>query len=88
MMHFMVKKTRAVIQTRYGLFAVIFEHDGKGYAVSVPRIVEIATFGTTLAEARRMAKEAIEVAIEGEVLTRAEEKGTVRFSRDARKVLA
>lgn len=76
------------VQTKYGLFAVSFERDGKGYAASVPRISEIATFGTTLADAKRMAREAIEVAIEGEVLARAEQKGTIKFSRNARKVFA
>jgi len=78
----------ADIQTKYGIYAVTFERDGRGYAVSVPRRPEVATYGNTLTDAKRMAQEAIEVAIEGEVLAKAEEQGAIRFSRGARKVLA
>jgi predicted RNase H-like HicB family nuclease len=88
----MVRKTSAHqtvdVQTKYGLFSVSLERDGIGYAVSVARIPEIATFGKTLLDAKRMAKEAIEVAIEGEVLSRAEKRGTIKFSRNARRVFA
>ena len=76
------------VQTKYGLFAIWLKRDGSGYAVTVPRLPEIATFGKNLAESKHMAEEAIEVAIEGEVLARAEKRGTITFSRAARKVFA
>ena len=75
------KKIRTQIQTDYGLFDVIFERDGKNYLVSVAKYPEVVTFGTSLAHAKRMTKEAIEVSIEGDILLRAERSGDIRLMR-------
>lgn len=75
------RKIKAQVQTDYGLFDVIFERDGKNYLVSVPKYPEVVTFGTSLAHAKHMAKEAIEVSIEGDILMRAERSGDIRLIR-------
>jgi len=75
------KKTRVRIQTQYGIFDVVIEKDGKDYLVSVPTYPEIVTLGTSLAHAKRMAKEAIEVSIEGDVLMRAKRTGDIKLVR-------
>ena len=69
------------VSTRYGAFDVIFEQEGKHYLVSVPGHPEVITFGTSLAHAKRMAKEAIEVSIEGDILIRAERTGDIKLVR-------
>ena len=74
-------KTRTHVQTRYGIFDVVIEKDGKDYLVSVPKYPEVVTFGTSLAHAKRMAKEAIEVSIEGDILMRAKRMGDIKFVR-------
>ena len=84
----MVAKQKNTVKTRYGLFEILLERDGKGYFVSVPRLPEVITGGTTLTHAKRMAVEAIEVAIEGDVLSRAEKSGRVRFVSKARARVA
>jgi len=75
------KKIKIHIQTQYGIFDVIIERDGKDYLVSIPRYPEVVTFGNSLAHAKRMAKEAIEVSIEGDVLMRAKRAGDIKFVR-------
>lgn len=77
----LTKKIRTQVQTHYGLFDVVFERDGKNYIVSVSKYPEVVTFGTSLTHARKMAKEAIEVVIEGDILKRAERTGDIRFVR-------
>lgn len=77
----MTSKQKVSIQTRYGFFDVIFQRDGRNYLVQVPKYPEIVTFGKSFAHAKRMAKDAIEVAVEGEVLLRAKERGIIRFLR-------
>jgi len=64
-----VKKV-AVVKTRHGSFSCVFETetDMGGYMVTVPKVAGAISWGKTLAEAKRMVVEAIEGAVEGEVL--------------------
>ena len=50
----MKKRTERVYE-----YDVVFEPNGDGYTVTVPAIPEIVTEGSTIAEARMMAKDAI-----------------------------
>lgn len=45
-------------------YDVVFESNGDGYTVTVPRIKGLVTEGDTLAEARMMARDAIRCALE------------------------
>lgn len=58
-----IKKQRFFLPTRRGVFEVVLRWDprDKAYIVSVPSLPEIFTFGTSIAHARRMAKDAIEL---------------------------
>jgi predicted RNase H-like HicB family nuclease len=82
-----ISKQKLPVSTRYGAFDVTLQRDSSGYLVLVTKLPEVVTYGRTISEAKRMAVEAIEVAIEGEVLTRAARSGTIRFS-NRRKTLA
>lgn len=59
-----MKKTRIVIvKTKFGVIECRFDSNTpeKGYTVTIPRLPGVVTCGDTLAEAKRMAKEAIEL---------------------------
>ena len=75
------KKTKVNIQTQYGIFDVVIEKDDRDYLVAVPQRPDVVTFGASLVDAKRMAKEAIECSIEGDVLMRAERKGDIKVVR-------
>jgi predicted RNase H-like HicB family nuclease len=75
------KKTKINVETQYGVFDVVIEKDGRDYLVSVPKYPEVVTFGTSFAHAKHMAKEAIEVSIEGDILMRAERTGDIKLVR-------
>ena len=51
------------VMTSMGSFdcALTVNEPGKGYTVTVPRLRGVVTFGDTLSEAKKMAKEAIEL---------------------------
>lgn len=51
------------IKTRFGNFDSVFESNTpeKGYTVTIPRLKGVITFGGNLEEAKKMAKEAIEL---------------------------
>ncbi len=51
------------IKTRFGNFDCLFEKNTpeKGYTVTTPKLRGIVTFGKNLDEAKKMAKEAIEL---------------------------
>lgn len=51
------------IKTRLGIYPVNFtsNYPEKGYTVTVPKLRGIVTFGMTMAKAKKMAKEAIEL---------------------------
>ena len=55
----MKKKTERVYE-----YDVVFNPNGDGYTVTVPAIPEIVTEGSTIAEAREMAKDAIRCVLE------------------------
>lgn len=46
-------------------FIVVFEPNGSGYTVTVPKLPGLVTEGSTLAEARVMAKDAIRCHLRG-----------------------
>lgn len=51
------------IQTKKGIYRVIiwYDHKDKAYLVKVPSLPEVVTFGKTISEAKKMAKDAIEL---------------------------
>ena len=51
------------IKTRFGNFDCLFERNTpeKSYTVTVPKLKGVVTFGKNLDEAKKMAKEAIEL---------------------------
>ena len=75
-----LKKT-AVIKTKYGSYGCLFEPepDMGGYVVTAPRVQGVVSWGKNLAEAKRMAIDAIEGIIEVRILVEAERNGEVRF---------
>lgn len=58
-----MEKRTIPVRTIFGTFESLFESNApeKGYTVTVPRLKGIVTCGDTLPEAKRMAKEAIEL---------------------------
>ena len=53
------------VQTRYGKHLCLFEPDDKeGYIVTVPGLPGTITWGKTIAEAKKMAQEAVELCVE------------------------
>lgn len=59
-----MKKNKIVkIDTRFGSFDCLFESNAphKGYTVTAPKLKGVVTFGDSLKEAKKMAKEAIEL---------------------------
>lgn len=53
------------VQTRYGKHLCLFELDDKeGYIVTAPGLPGTITWGKTIAEAKKMAQEAIELCVE------------------------
>ena len=59
-----MKKDRLInVETRFGNFECLFEANNpeKGYTVTVPKLKGIVTFGDNLKEAKKMAREAIEL---------------------------
>lgn len=57
------RKKNLKVKTIYGEFTGKFEPNSpeKGYTVTVPRLPGVVTCGDTLAEAKKMVKEAIEL---------------------------
>lgn len=75
-----------IIKTAYGSFRCVFEpeKDMGGYAVEARDVQGAVSWGKTLAEAKRMIKEAIEGAIETNVVARAEKQGVFRMKTAGR----
>lgn len=59
-----MKKREITIKTRFGAHICFFEKDVKGYVVTAKDVPGVVTWGKNLAEARDMAKEALELMIE------------------------
>ena len=77
-----------IIKTTYGSFRCAFEpeKDMGGYAVEARGVQGAVSWGKTLAEAKRMIKEAIEGAIETNVVARAEKQGVFRMKTAGRSL--
>ena len=78
------------IKTKYGSFRCVFESekDMGGYAVEARGVPGAISWGKTLAEAKKMIAEAIEGAIEAEIIARAEKRNIVTIKNDSRPVPA
>lgn len=76
-------KIKTEVETEYGKYSVTFEpeRDMGGYMVTAPKRPDVITWGKTLAHAKRMAKEAIECSVEGDVLIAAEKEGIVAIRK-------
>ncbi len=70
------------IKTKYGIFRCIFEpeKDMGGYVVEAHSIQGAISWGKSFIEARHMIVEAIEGAIEANVIADAERRGIIRMN--------
>lgn len=59
-----MKKREITIKTRFGAHVCLFEKDVKGYVVTAKDVPGVVTWGKNLAEAKEMAREALELMIE------------------------
>lgn len=77
------EKVTTEVDTLYGVFKVVFdrEPDMGGYMITVPKRPDIISWGKTKSHAKKMAKEAIECSVEGEVLFAAEKEGVVAIRK-------
>lgn len=77
------KRIKIEVKTLYGAFEVVLEPepDMGGYMITVPKRFDVVSWGKTLAHAKRMAKEAIECSIEGDILIAAEKEGTIAIRK-------
>jgi predicted RNase H-like HicB family nuclease len=80
-------KKIAMVKTRYGAHKAVFEPetDMGGYSAVAPSVQGAVSWGRNLAQAKKMVAEAIELAIEMDVLQRAEKRGAVRIIRTHKK---
>ena len=85
-------KKKVFIKTDYGEFPCIFEPepDMGGYMVTATKKPDVITWGKNLTHAKKMAKEAIECSIEGDVLIAAEKAGAiiVKENKENNKIIA
>ena len=79
----MVKKIKTIIKTDYGDYVAVFEPepDMGGYMVTVLKRSDVITWGKNMAHAKRMAKEAIECSIEGDIIIAMEKKGVITVNK-------
>lgn len=77
------KKRTIKVDTLYGPYTAVLENepDMGGYMISVPKRRDVISWGKNLAHAKKMAKEAIECSVEGEVLIMAEEEGAIAIRK-------
>jgi predicted RNase H-like HicB family nuclease len=78
----MAKKV-LTIKTKYGSYKSIFEPepDMGGYMITVPQRPDVVSWGKTTAHAKKMAKEAIECSVEGEIIIEAERRGEIAIKK-------
>ncbi len=78
------------IETAYGSFGCVFEpeRDMGGYTAEARGVQGAISWGKTLAEARRMIREAIEGAIEAGVVAHAEKQGIFQIKSSRRALPA
>ncbi|MEK7507388.1 MAG: type II toxin-antitoxin system HicB family antitoxin [Patescibacteria group bacterium] len=62
-----MKKLKINIKTDYGIFECVFEPDEVGYVVTCLSVEGVVSWGKNLSEAKKMAKEAVELCIEAKV---------------------
>ena len=76
-------KKKIEVKTLYGPYVVVLEPepDMGGYMITVPSRSDVISWGKNLAHAKKMAKEAIELSIEGQVLIAAEKVGKIVFRK-------
>lgn len=80
-------KKSLYIETNYGSHLVAIEPDERhGYVVTAPALPGVITWGKTLAHAKEMVREAIELCIESLVQKRPDVKQTPR-SNKSQKIL-
>ena len=80
-----LKKQTIEVKTSYGLYKVRLEPepDMGGYLITAPKRPDVVSWGKNLAHAKRMAKEAIECSVEGEVVIAAAKEGVVTLRKQA-----
>jgi len=78
----MLKKD-LTIETKYGFFRCVFEPeiDMGGYMVEARGLPGAISWGKNMKEAKKMITEAIEGAVEANVLAMAEDEGVVKINR-------
>ncbi len=59
-----MKKREITIKTRFGVHICLFDPDGRGYVVTAKDVPGVVTWGKNLAQAKEMAREALELMIE------------------------
>ena len=71
------------VKTKYGSYKSIFESepDMGGYMITVPQRPDVISWGKTIAHAKRMAKEAVECSVEGEIIIEAERRGEIAIKK-------
>lgn len=76
-----ISKKILIVETKYGSFQCIFEieRDMGGYTAEARGVPGAVSWGKTLAEAKHMAVEAIEGAIEANIIAQAEKKGLIQI---------
>ncbi|MEK7554355.1 MAG: type II toxin-antitoxin system HicB family antitoxin [Patescibacteria group bacterium] len=76
-------KKKIEVKTLYGQYIVVLEPepDMGGYMITVPNRSDVISWGKNIAHAKKMAKEAIELSVEGQVLVAAEKVGEIVFRK-------
>lgn len=62
-----MKILKEKIKTDYGVFECRLTPDEQGYVITCPSVEGVVSWGKNLTEARKMAKEAVELCIEASV---------------------
>lgn len=62
-----MKRIKVKVNTEYGIYECLFSSDTRGYVVTCPSVEGVVTWGKNVTEARKMAKEAVELCVESKV---------------------
>jgi len=84
------KKIKTEVKTDYGVYGIILEPepDMGGYMITVPKRPAAITWGKNQAHAKKMAREAIECCVEGDILIAAEREGAISIHRKQTAAMA
>lgn len=76
-------KKKIEVKTLYGIYTAVLEPepDMGGYMITVSTRPDVISWGKNLTHAKKMAKEAIELSVEGQVLVVAEKEGEIVFRK-------